>query len=446
MKNEEKKYIVSYQTGIKIFLTLMIVVLGVFSVFYFIQNKKDQEFQAGRPDLEAFHRSLRGENIDNSFEKVEINYFYKVGCHFCTQEKIFLDEMEDKYPNLIINRFDVYKESKLLKEFYLQYDIPEKYWGATPITFTEEDYFLGFNKDTTGIKIENCIVNCLEMVGVNSEQDTCIDCVSDIEEFDTGERDLKNDFRIPFIGQIDISNYSPLLLSMVVGGLDGFNACAMVALGFLLAVLVATKIRKRVFLIGGTFILVSGIVYFIFISTWLNIFMFLGYLKIITLIVSLIIILFALFLLRDYYTGVICKVCKTNPNKTGFFTRMQRKLFVRMSKLSTTEMSLGATLLGVALVAVGINMVELVCSLGFPLAYTKVLTSYNLSTLQYYFYLLVYVIFYMLDDFVIFIIAVITMRITKVSDKYLKAIKLISGIVLLVLGLLMLFKPELLSF
>jgi thiol-disulfide isomerase/thioredoxin len=387
--------------------------------------------------------SLAAPNVVRE-DRVEINYFYKVGCHFCVQEKVFLDEMEKKYPDLIINRFDVYQESKLLKEFYIEYNVPNEYWGATPITFTDEDYFLGFNEETTGVRIENCIINCLDNLG--SDQTTCLDCVSEVAEQNTGERDLKKDFKIPFIGKIDITTYSPLLLSIVVGALDGFNACAMVALGFLLAVLVATKARKRVFLIGGTFILVSGIVYFIFISTWLNIFMFLGYLKIISLIVSVVIILFALFLLKDYYTGVICKICEVDPNKTSIFTKMQKKLFVKMSNLSTAEMSLGATLLGVAVVAAGINMVELVCSLGFPLAYTKVLTSYNLSTWQYYFYLLVYVTFYMIDDFIIFTIAVITMRITKVSDKYLKAVKLISGIILLILGLLMLFRPDLLSF
>ena len=266
---KEKKYIVSYQTGIKIFIALVIVAMMVFSTFYLIQNKKDKEFQNSRLSIEGF--------TNNQEEKVEINYFYKVGCHFCAQEKLFLDEMEEKYPNLVINRFDVLKENKLLKEYYLRYNVPNKYWGATPITFTDEEYFLGFNKETTGIKIENCIVNCLENVKTDSEE-VCLDCISEIEDSGIGERDLKNDFKIPFIGQVDITNYSPLLLSIVVGGLDGFNACAMVALGFLLAVLVATKLRKRVFLIGGTFILVSGIVYFIFISTWLNIFMFLGYL------------------------------------------------------------------------------------------------------------------------------------------------------------------------
>lgn len=378
-------------------------------------------------------------------ESVQIDIFYSTTCPHCKDARIFLEELDRKYSpdELIINHLDISEATNidLIKALYIEYNVPRENYGSVPIMFIADKYILGFGSQT-GNLIENyvdgLIAECQEKEHQNCEHNQTSINPERIES--------EREFEIPFIGKLDVSNYSPLLLSIVVGTLDGFNACAMVALGFLLAVLVATKIRKRVFLIGGTFILVSGIVYFVFISAWLNVFMFLGYLKIITFIAAIAIIFFALFLLKDYYTGVICKVCEVDPNKTSFFTKIQKKLFVRMSKLSTMEMSLMATLVGVAVVAVGINMVEIVCSLGFPLAYAKVLTSYGLSKPSYYFYLLVYVIFYMIDDFIIFTIAIITMRITKVSDKYLKAVKLISGIILLVLGLLMLFKPELLAF
>jgi glutaredoxin len=378
-------------------------------------------------------------------EKTQIDVFYSTTCPHCKDARAFLEELDQQYTqeDLVINSYNIAEKESvdLLKQLYPKYNVPADSYGLVPIMFVADKYFLGFNENTgNSIKnyVEGLVAQCQEVEHQNCDHNQAS---SNPEKIESERR-----FKVPFLGEIDISGFSPLILSITVGTLDGFNACAMVALGFLLAVLVATKARKRVFLIGGTFILVSGILYFIFISAWLNMFMFLGYLKIITTIVSVIIILFALFLLRDYYMGVVCKVCEVDPNKKlGFFTKMQKKLFVRMSKLSTMEMSLFATLVGVAVVAVGINMVELVCSLGFPLAYTKVLTSYGLSKSSYYFYLLIYVIFYMIDDFIIFAIAVVTMRITKVSDKYLKAVKLISGIVLLALGILMLFKPELLS-
>jgi hypothetical protein len=117
-----------------------------------------------------------------------------------------------------------------------------------------------------------------------------------------------------------------------------------------------------------------------------------------------------------------------------------------MQDLTNSRLSLPIMLLGVAAVAAGINLVELVCSFGFPLAFTKILTSLGLSSWQHYFYILVYIIFYMLDDFLVFLIAVWTLRVTKVSQKYLKVITLVSAILLLIMGLAILIRPSLLTF
>ncbi len=233
---------------------------------------------------------------------------------------------------------------------------------------------------------------------------------------------------------------------MILGTLDGFNACAMVALGFLLTVLISMGVRKRVFLIGGTFIFVSAVVYFLFISAWLNLFLFLSHLKFITAIVGAIIVLFSVFLLKDYFQKVVCRLCEVKPGKQGILNRIERSLFERLEKVLTSDMPLPLMLLGVAVVAAGVNTVELFCSFGFPMVFAKTLSSLDLSPLSYYSHLLVYVIFYMLDDFLIFIIAILTLRMATVSKKYLKVIKLISGATLLILGLAMLMRPEILIF
>lgn len=378
-------------------------------------------------------------------EKVRIDMFYSTSCPHCKEARVFLDALSQNYSSndLVIYHHNITSDQSInfLKELYPQYKVSQDYYGLVPIMFVADKYFLGFNQDTgNSIKnyVEGLVAQCQEVEHQNCDHNQTSDSPEKIE--------TERGFEIPFIGNIDVSTFSPLILSIVVGALDGFNACAMVALGFLLAVLVATGVRKKIILIGGIFIFVSGLIYFLFISAWLNLFMFIGYQKYFQIIVALIIIFFALTVLKDYFTGVVCKVCKVDPNKQDFFSKLQRKLFMKMSNLSQKEMSLGMTIIGVAIVAAGVNLVELACSFGFPLAYTKILTTYNLPTIQYYSYLLVYVLFYMIDDFLIFLVAVVTLKITKFSDKYLKFIKLVSGIVLLILGLLMLFKPELLSF
>jgi len=364
--------------------------------------------------------------------QAEITMFYSETCPHCHNEGRFLDGLETKYENLIINRYNIAEKESidLLKELYQKYEVPENEWGLIPITFLKEKYLVGYEgDDIAGKKIENYVKERL-----TQEEET---------EIDWMEASVKK-ITLPVIGEVEISNFSPLVLAIIFGALDGFNACAMVALGFLLSVLISSGIRKRVILIGGTFILVSGFVYFLFISAWLNLFLVTLNIKLITNVVSVIIILSAIFVLRDYFTGVICKLCDVDPQKQGLFVKIQRQLFIKMQEFSGKDVPLPLALLGIALVAAGVNMVELACSFGLPLAYTKILTGLNLPKASYYFYLLIYIVFYMIDDFIIFLIAVYTLKTTQASEKYLKIITLISGLVLLALGLAMFFRPELL--
>lgn len=368
-------------------------------------------------------------------EKIEINFIFSPTCHFCSAEELFLDTLEKNNSDIVIIKYDITdpKNVELIKNFYTKYNISSSNYGSVPMTFIGDKYTIGYND-----KVANTIkeyVNELSNANQNNQAPVNTNNTS------TEKIDQSREFKIPFFGKIDVNNFSPILLSIVVGTLDGFNACAMVALAFLLTVLVGTGNRKKVLLIGSIFIFVSGLVYFLFITAWLNLFMFIGYLKIINIIISFIIIFFAVFLLKDYLTGIVCKICDVpEGKKESIFTRIQKKLFIKITQISKTDMSLSLVILTVIIVAAGINLVELVCSLGFPMAYTKILTSHHLSTLSYYLHILVYIFFYMIDDIIIFLIAVFTLKITNISEKYLKFVKLLSGIVLFVLGISMLLK------
>ena len=373
-------------------------------------------------------------------EKVDMDFFYSKTCPHCLAEEAFLDILEEKYCQLGIEKFEISKREniEMLKGLYKEYEVPEDKWGLVPVTFIEGKYFLGYGGDeTTGKQIEDWIAGLI--THDNCDEEPVINPW-------TTEVELRKTVKLPFIGEIALTGFSPFAMAVVLGGLDGFNACAMVALGFLLSVLITSGIRKRVILIGGTFILVSGLVYFLFISTWLNLFLVLEQTKLITLIVSTIIIGFAVLSLKDYFHDIVCKICETNPEKLGFLAKFEQKLFHKMKRLTQSNKSLIWLLLGVGGVAAGVNLVELACSFGFPLAFTKALTDLGISRASQYFYLLIYILFYMLDDLLVFLVAVFTLRISNVSQKYLKTIKLISGLILLILGLVMLFRPELLSF
>ena len=418
----------------KIFIFLLALVL-IIGGFYFI-NQSDG--------------SIKNNENGNS---ISLYFFYGRTCPHCAAEKEFLEELEGKYSELNIQKLVAENENiSFLRTFYEKYKVPEELHGWVPVTFIEEKYFLGFDQKI-GQEIEDYIIELIKEIPPEPNPEP-VEPSDPNAPSDNGAEpnpgsepeNNKKVITIPFLGDIEYSNFSPLVLSIILGTIDGFNACAMVALSFLLAVLIATKTRKRVFLIGGTFILVSGIIYFIFITAWLNLFICLESVNFINVLVGIVIIIFSIFLLKDYFQGVICRVCEISEKKENILGRFEKKLFSKMKEFADVEMSLPLALLGVITVAIGVNMVELCCSIGFPLTFTKILTSWQLPTLSYYFYLIIYIICYMLDDFLIFVFAVSTLKITQASEKYLKFIKLFSGIILLILGLLMIIKPELLFF
>lgn len=382
--------------------------------------------------LAIFILLLNSFRICSARDKIEAYFFYSKTCPHCAEERSFLNGIEKKYPEIEVKKMEASGEENMteLTRLYEKYGVPQKTWGWVPILFIGEKYFLGYeNEFTTGKEIEDYIAGLIQGIDNNSSAN-----------------DLDRVINLPLFGPMDISRLSPLFLAIILGALDGFNACAMVVLGFLLTILVSTGIREKVILIGGTFILVSGIIYFLFISAWLNLFLVLERIRLITVSAGIVVILFSLLLLKDYFQGVTCKLCEVQPGKQGFFNKIQERLFEKIKDLSLKKASLPLLLLGVAAVSGAINLIELVCSFGFPLAFTEALSDCSLPQISYYFYILIYTIFYMIDDFIIFLIAVFTLKITRVSARYLKVIKLISAFCLLVLGLVILFKPELLAF
>ena len=372
---------------------------------------------------------------------VEVNLFYSPTCSHCTAERTFFDNMQKKYKELVVNRYDITNTNNVekLKEYYSRYNVSKQEFGMVPITFINNEYFLGFD-NTTKLNLESRIGKFIEECRTQTIQNNC-DQKTQLEGVSK-----KDQIKIPFFGIINVGGVHPFLLSAIFGFLDGFNACALMALAFLLAVLVGTGNRKRVLIIGGTFVFVSGFVYFMFISAWLNLFMFIGYIKIASIIVSLLVIFFGITLLREYIVKIVCKVCDTPANKKeSLLTKFQRKIFSKMSQVGKDSVSIWVAIPIVAALAAGVNTIELFCSLGFPMAYTKILTSYNLSSITYYLYILVYIFFYVLDQLVILLIALFSLKIKMISENNIRIVKLISGIFLLILGIIILINPGIIS-
>jgi len=351
-------------------------------------------------------------------EKIEINFFYSAICSHCKAEEKFLDELEKKYPDIEIKRYEVIyhpENQKILQEFQEKYKVPENERAYVPSTFTPTKYFVGFN-DQIAKEIENCLKECLGVGTVSSQK-----------------------IKIPIFGEVDLSKTSLLALTAILGTLDGFNPCAMWVLVVLISLLLTLKSRKKIALVGGTFIFAEGLLYFLFMTAWLNAFLFIGHISLTRILIGIFGIVFGIWRIRDF---IIWKpgVCKVVDH-----SKSQEKIFERMKNLLKPT-AVPATILGTIVLAFGVNLVEFFCSAGFPVMYTKILSSQGIGTVQYYLYLFLYDIFYMLDDFIIFGFAFFTLNRFGFSDKYNKYSTLVAGILILILGILLIFKPEILMF
>lgn len=350
---------------------------------------------------------------------LEINFFYSVICPHCKKENKFLDDLEKKYSNIKINRFEVIYDRnnrELLEGFYKQYNVPKNEQGNIPVTFISQRYFIGFN-DNIAKEIESCIEECIH----NNQK----------------ERQLIISF--PFWGEIDLTKLSLPVLTLVLGTLDGFNPCAMWILVVLISLLLSLKSRRKIALVGGIFIFGEGLLYFLFMSVWLNAFLWMRYVYITQVLIGIFGIGFGIFRIKEFieWKPGVCQVVA----KSGF----QRKIIDKMKKVLELE-KLPAIIIGVLLLSFGVNIIELFCSAGFPVMYTRILTFQNIGPFKYYLYLLFYNILYMLDDIIVFSVALVTLSHFGFSDKYNRYTSLVAGILLLILGILLIFKPEFLMF
>jgi len=383
--------------------------------------------------------SITASAQENETIPCTVYVFYGDGCPHCKTEKEFLPTLLETHPDLEIKLIEVWN-NKTNRDLFMQ--MSEKYGIknlGVPLTFIGEEYVIGFGSvSTTGKKIESMINKC-------HDSGTCMDAVAQCmhqesipEKQEPEEDDIwEETVKMPFIGTVKVSSLSLPSLTILLGLLDGFNPCAMWVLMFMLALLVNTQDKKLIWKIGGTFIIVSGIVYYTFMAAWLNAFMFMGYIMITRIIIGLLAVGAGVYYTQDAIRNPP-GVCKTSG-------KSKMKIMQRIEKLIKPGV-IPATFLGIIALAFTVNLIELLCSIGLPAIYTRVLALSDLSTASYYLYLAGYTLFYMLDDLIMFLIVVKTMEIAGFSGKTSRYIHIFGGLLLALLGILMIFKPEALMF
>jgi hypothetical protein len=369
---------------------------------------------------------------------VRLYYFYSPTCPHCQAAKPFLDGLASRRPWLEINRYAV-KDNRENARFYFE---TAKSLGVEALSVPGfvfcRTVTIGYDSAaTTGAELERALDACrAERIAHPGAAAGALGAGPDGESA-SGAGEPGTALHLPFVGTVDAQALSLPLLTLVLAGMDAFNPCAFFVLLFLLSLLVHARSRARMMIVGGTFVLFSGIVYFIFMAAWLNVFLIAGELRVITMIAGLLALTVAALNIKDYFWF------KEGPS-LSIPDAAKPGLFKRMREVVTTG-SMGPMLASTVLLAIVANSYELLCTAGFPMVYTRALTLAHLESWQYYAWLAAYNVIYVLPLLAIVTVFTRTMGARKLSESEGRILKLVSGFMMLGFGLVLIFAPNLLT-
>ena len=397
-------------------------------------NKMDRVVeQYNNPDLIEITGTKDDKEEEIKNENITIYLFHSKTCPHCKSEKKFLNNMIDKYKNIVVKYYEVSnKENKKLMQI-----LKEKYdndRSGVPFTIIGDNSFVGYSENTA-YQIEEVIKELEETGDPNSAEKIINDPSIDI---DLSKVKVDENIKvIPFLGKIDARKVSLPLISIIIGFVDGFNPCAMWVLIFLISILIGMENKKRAMSLGIIFLVASASVYLFFMLVWITAQKhFNG--EILQKIIGVVAILGALLNLKSFFKKSEdgCSVADANKKK---------KIFEKIRKF-TSEKSFILATIGIITLAISVNIIELACSAALPTTYTEILSINNLSSFEYGFYIFLYILFFMIDDIIIFIIAMATMQVKGISNKYTKYSHLIGGIIMLIIGVLLIIDSSILKF
>ena len=377
--------------------------------------------------------------INAEENEIRLYLFHSSSCPHCKAEIEFLESIKDDYPSLKVIEYEVSGNA-------MNYNFYNKVMKKTginatgvPFTLIGTDYYVGFDENTgTDKEIKKSIEKFLNgdyvdvIAKIKNDED-----ISDIKY----NVDSSSEKEIPILGKIDSKSVSLPILSIVMGALDGFNPCAMWVLLFLITMLFNMKDKKKMWILGLTFLGTSALVYLLIMLAWLKVAVSFTTVKWIRVLIALVALCGGIVNLNSYRKSIQNKTdgCEVVDDK-------KRKKTFKKIKDIVNEKKFILSLIGVITLAVSVNFIELACSAGLPLIFTQVLALNNLSTLEYSIYMFLYILFFLLDDIVVFVVAMLTLNVKGISSKYGKYSHLVGGIIMVLIAVLMLFKPEWLMF
>lgn len=375
--------------------------------------------------------------------------FVREGCPHCAQAKEFLARLQQEQPALKITMRDVVKEPAAMERLQALVKAHGGGIARVPAVFVGDQLFIGYSKEAHSDKLirsalagDQAAAARARAAAASAPESTC--AVSDdpaaaackidrsAMEADAAAAPAPESFTLDFLGRtISLDDVGLPAFSIAMGVLDGFNPCSMWVLLLMISILAPLNDRKRMLAIAGTFVAVEGIAYFLFMTAWLNLFMFIGLSRASQLAIAAIALVAGLINVKDFFAfGRGISLSIPEKAKPGIYKRMKGLLHAP---------TIGAAVVGAAVLAVMVQVVEFMCTSGFPMLFTRILTLRQLEPASYYGYMLLYNLAYMFDDIIVLATGVIMLSRHRLQEKEGRVLKLLSGVVMIGLAVYLAF-------
>ncbi|MFT4343111.1 MAG: hypothetical protein ACMXYE_00005 [Candidatus Woesearchaeota archaeon] len=356
--------------------------------------------------------------------------FFQTECEPCERTFFHLEEVAERNNvNLYIYYMDNESDAELYERLKQAHGLRV---GGFPAIFVGDTFHIGeraivenVEKDVQRCLEEDCLCPVSQLHPQTSRMPQRGDIVSE----------RVNVVNIPFLGDVNVGAMPLALMTILIAFVDGFNPCSLWVLTFLLGMVLFSGSRKKVLIIGITYLTVTATVYGLFMLAYLNVFLYIGYVTWIKIIVALLALTFGLINIKDYFwykKGVSLSI----PDK------YKPKLFKQVRGILKGNVSVPAMIGATALMALGITLVELPCTAGFPMIWTNIILLHDLPFMEYMFLFLLYVLVYLSVELVIFFSAVFTMKSSALTEQRGRDLKLVGGIIMVVLAYVMAFRYD----
>ncbi len=375
---------------------------------------------------------------------VVVYMFWGEGCPHCAQAKPFFEKLAKTYPDVELRFYEVYYVPENQEKFITMgtaYGFQAQY---VPTIFIGDQYWEGYS-ETMEPMFEEEIKRCLAFGckdaggGIIVPLPTQASPTTPVVTPSPTQSGLQErTITLPLLGEVSLANQSMTVATLLIALVDGVNPCSIWVLTMLLALTLHSGSRKRVLIIGFVFIFITALVYALFIAGLFTFLTFVNFMTWIQVVVALVALVFAIINIKDYFwykEGVSLTI--SDDKKPGIFKRMRKVLDSSQSLWGM----IGATIV----LAGGVSLVEFSCTAGFPVLWTNMLSAQKVTGLDFVLLLLLYMFIYQLDELIIFLTAVFTLKATRLEEKHGRILKLIGGVLMFTLAGVMIIRPSLLS-